>query len=708
MGKTETTRAMNIPVEGMDCSDCVLVLEHALGRIEGVRSATASYTAQSVRVEYDARRASRGAIERRIRSLGYDVPATGLRAGVQDNRELLLSLLAGLFLALGWLGERFLLWPPSAYLALYLASYFAAGWHVARHAWHALRERTFDTDLLMLAAALGAAALGEFAEGALLLCLFSLGHALEESALDRARDAVRSLANLAPRTALVRRNDTERELPIEEISVGDMVIVRPGARIPVDGEVVSGVSSVNQAPVTGESVPVDVAAGSRVFAGTVNGEGALEVQTTRLARDSTLARVMRMVEEAQAQKSPTQHTVERVMRIFVPAVLIGAGLLIVVPPLLIGMPWRESFLRAMTLLVAASPCALALGAPVAVLAGVARAAQGGVLVKGGAHLENLGRLRAIAFDKTGTVTVGRPTVVGAYSLDGGPPEEWMALAGAAESRSGHPLARAISAAGGDARNLLTVDQATTVSGLGVRATVAGQEVFVGSLRYLAESGIAVSESARVAALEAGGATVAAVAAGGRPLGLLALADTLRADASDVVQSLKALGIEETVLLTGDNERAARRIANQARVDSYQANLLPADKVRAITGLVERFTYAGMVGDGVNDAPALAHATVGIAMGAAGTDVALEVADVALMGDDLAALPFAVGLGRATRAVILQNLVIALGVIALLVGAALTGAAGIGATVLFHEGSTLLVVLNGVRLLRHPAQRRTSP
>ncbi len=695
-------RTALIPVEGMDCSDCVLVLEHALGRVDGVVSASASYAGQTVQVQYDAGRANRAAIERRIRSLGYDVPETGLHAQIKDQRELLLSLLAGVFLLMGWLSERFMGWPQPIYLALYAATYVAAGTHVARHAWHALRERHFDTDVLMLAAALGAAALGQFAEGALLLTLFSLGHALEERALDRARNAVRSLAQLAPRTALVQRDGIEREFPIEELLIGDVVIVRPGARLPVDGEVAVGSSAVDQASVTGESTPVEVEPGSQVFAGTVNGDGALVVRVTRLAHDSTLARVMRMVEEAQAQKSPTQQTVERVMRVFVPAVLVGAGLLIVIPPLL-GMPFRESFLRAMTLLVAASPCALALGTPAAVLAGVARAAQGGVLVKGGAHLENLGRLRAVAFDKTGTITTGRPQVVGIYGFDGAP-ADWTTLAAAAESRSGHPLARAITHAGQGARQLPEVSALNTAAGLGVQAMVTEHDVRVGSVRYIQETNIPVSGAAhaQALALEAGGATVVGVAVDGALAGLLALADTLRADAPAAIQSLKAMGIEQTTMLTGDNERVAQHIAAEAGLDGYVANLLPGDKAQAVDVLVTQYEYAGMVGDGVNDAPALAHATVGIAMGAAGSDVALEAADVALMGDDLNTLPFAVSLGRATRAVILQNLVIALGVIVLLVGAALTGVAGIGIAVVLHEGSTLVVALNALRLLRYRA------
>ena len=405
-----------IPIEGMDCSDCVVVLEHGIGRMDGVLAANASYTVQVLQVEYDAQKTSRAAIERRVRSLGYEVPATGLRSLYRQNRELLFVALAGVFTLIGFLLERSggPAWAP---LLFYLGAYLYGGWDIAHHAWHALRERRFDTDLLMLVAALGAAALGKYAEGALLLFLFGLGHTLEERALDRARAAVRALGDLTPKTALIRRGGAEIELPVDQVQIDDVVIVRPGTRVPVDGEVIAGQSAVDQSPVTGESAPVDKMPGSQTFAGTINGEGALEVRVTRLARDSTLARVMRLVEEAQAQKSPTQQTVERFSRVFVPAVLVAALLLIVVPPLF-GVPFQESFLRAMTLLVAASPCALALGAPAAILAGVARAARGGVLVKGGVHLENLGRLKAIAFDKTGTITSGRPEVTDVVVADG--------------------------------------------------------------------------------------------------------------------------------------------------------------------------------------------------------------------------------------------------------------------------------------------------
>jgi Zn2+/Cd2+-exporting ATPase len=715
-----------IPIEGMDCSDCVVVLEHGIGRMDGVLAANASYTVQVLQVEYDAQRTSRAAIERRVQSLGYEVTATGLRSWYRQNRELLFLALAGVFTLTGFLLERNgePAWAP---LLFYLGAYLYGGWDIAHHAWHALRERRFDTDLLMLVAALGAAALGKYAEGALLLFLFGLGHTLEERALDRARAAVRALGDLTPKTALIRRDGAEVELPVEQVQLDDIVIVRPGTRVAVDGEVIAGQSAVDQSPVTGESAPVDKTAGSQVFAGTINGEGALEVRVTRLARDSTLARVMHLVEEAQAQKSPTQQTVERFSRVFVPVVLAVALLLIVVPPLF-GVPFQESFLRAMTLLVAASPCALALGAPAAILAGVARAARGGVLVKGGVHLENLGRLKAIAFDKTGTITNGRPELTdvvtahagwqitdGGAALDGGraPAEaaEVLALAAAAESRSGHPLAQAVVRAARIAmpdRPLLSVTEVESLTGRGLRARVDGRSVFIGSLKLLDESAVRVPADLRdrAEALESAGKTVTAVAVDGRAAGLLALADTLRPGVSETLARLRRLGVTETVMLTGDNARVAQRIAQEAGIASYRADLLPEDKLNAVRELVEEHGQVAMVGDGVNDAPALANATVGIAMGGAGTDVALETADVALMADDLGTLPFAIGIGRATRAVIQQNLAIALGVIGLLVVTSVFGLVGIGAAIIFHEGSTIVVVLNALRLLtyREPSGR----
>jgi Cd2+/Zn2+-exporting ATPase len=688
-----------ITIEGMDCSDCALVIEHSVGRLEGVLNVAVNYPAQKMRLEYDVHKTDRKSVEKRVRSLGYQIPVAGVQSWYQKNRELIFSLTAGFLLLIGWLGQNGLGLPMPAAVLLFLAAYYFGGWDISRHAWHALRERHFDTDLLMVVAAIGAAILCDFAEGALLLFLFSLGHALEQRALGRARAAVRALAELAPKTALVRRNGAETEVPVEQLQLQDVVLIRPGVRVPVDGVILSGRSGVDQSPVTGESVPVDKASGDQVFAGSINGEGALEAQVTRLAKDSTLARVMKMVEEAQTQKSATQQLTERFERWFVPGVLIADVLLIILPPLF-GVPFQESFLRAMTLLVAASPCALALGTPAAVLAGVAQAARNGVLVKGGAHLENLGRLNAIAFDKTGTLTHGQPEVTQVIAFEGDE-SQILSLAAALESRSAHPLAQAVVRAA-QSRGLSTPDvgEVESLTGRGLRSTFEGQTVLIGNLDFMDETGVYMLETQRkpLDDLQDAGKTAILLARGSRLCGVLALADTLRPDAVETIAALKQIGVGKTILLTGDNSRVAAGIARQAGVADFRAGLMPEDKAEAMHSLVQTYGQVAMVGDGVNDAPALANASVGIAMGGAGTDVALETADVALMGNQLSKLPFAIGLGRASRAIITQNLAIALGVIAVLVVASLAGWAAIGVAIVIHEGSTLAVVANALRLL----------
>jgi Cd2+/Zn2+-exporting ATPase len=688
-----------ITIEGMDCSDCALVIEHSLGRLDGVLNVAVNYPAQKMLLEYDIYKTDRKSVEKRVRSLGYQVPVGGVQSWYHKNRELIFSLTAGFLLLVGWSGQNSLGLPAPAAVFFYLAAYYFGGWDVSRHAWHAMRERHFDTDLLMVVAAIGAAILGDFAEGALLLFLFSLGHALEHRALGRARAAVRALAELAPKTALVRRDGVETNVPVEQLQLQDVVLIRPGVRVPVDGVILSGRSGVDQSPVTGESVPVDKAPGDQVFAGSINGEGALEAQVTRLAKDSTLARVMKMVEEAQTQKSPTQLLTERFERWFVPGVLIADALLIILPPLF-GLPFQESFLRAMTLLVAASPCALALGTPAAVLAGVAQAARNGVLVKGGAHLENLGRLNAIAFDKTGTLTHGQPEVTDVIAFEGDS-SQILSLAAALESRSAHPLAQAVvRAAQSKGLSLPDIGEVESLTGRGLRSTFESQTVLIGSPAFMDEAGVDMLESQRkqLEDLQDAGKTAILIARDTRPSGVLALADTLRPDAVETIAALKRIGFGETILLTGDNSRVAASIARQAGLADFRAGLMPEDKAEAMHSLVQTYGQVAMVGDGVNDAPALANASVGIAMGGAGTDVALETADVALMANQLSKLPFAIGLGRASRAIIGQNLAIALGVIAVLVVASLAGWAAIGVAIVIHEGSTLAVVANALRLL----------
>ncbi len=690
----------SIPIEGMDCSDCCMVIEHSVARIDGVLDVSVNYPAEKMWVEYDNHKTTRGAIEKRIRSLGYAIPLNGLQARLQENRELLFSLLAGLSLLTGWIGTEFFAFPSYLSLGFYTAAYLLGGWDVTRHALTALREGHFDTDSLMVLAAIGAAILGEFAEGALLLFLFSLGHALEERALDRARKAVRSLADLAPKTALVRRDGNELDLPVDGVQLNDLVIIRPGVRIPVDGTIESGFSGVDQSSVTGESLPIDKVPGDQVFAGSINGEGALEVRVSRLAKDSTLSKVMKMVEEAQAQKSPTQQALERFERVFIPAVLILTTLVIVVPPLF-GYPLDKSFLRAMTLLVAASPCALALGTPASILAGVAQAARNGVLVKGGAHLENLGQLKAIAFDKTGTITHGHPEVTDILPLDGTGQEELISLAAAVESRSAHPLSQAVVRAA-RVQNLpiQVLEKVESRTGLGMRANVDGRTIWVGSQKLMEENHGSIPGEALQQAnqLQQAGKILVWVAEGQNTLGLIALSDTIRPEAATTMKALRQIGIDHTIMLTGDNARSASTIAAEIGMSEYRADLMPGDKLTVIHDLVGQYGQVAMIGDGVNDAPALANATVGIAMGGAGTDVALETADVALMGDDLSKLPYAVGLGRATRTIIIQNLVLSVAVIVLLVLSSLIGLVGISIAIVIHESATLAVVLNALRLL----------
>lgn len=689
-------------IDGMDCATCATVIEHALMRLDGVLEASVSYAAERLRLEYDSEAVSRKAIVQRLAALGYSVREAHHQPGwFAEYRELIVSAVAGALLLAGWLLGLYAGASPGS-IALLGASMLIGGYYALRDAWQSIRERRLDIDVLMVVAAAGAAALGQWAEGALLLVLFSLGHALEHLAMDRASHAIEALADLAPKTALVMRDGKEIELPVEDLQRGDAVLVRPGQRIPADGLVQEGSSAVDQSAITGESMPVDKVAGSQVFAGTVNGEGLLTVQVGKLAKDSSLARMVQLVSEAQTEKSPTQRFVSRFEKIFVPLVLVGVVALIVVP-LLLGYPFAESFYRAMAVLVAASPCALAIATPSAVLAGVARAARGGVLIKGGVHLENLRRLEAIAFDKTGTITTGKPTVTDVLALQGDE-ASLLALAASVESRSGHPLAQAVvKAAQARQLELPAATDVQSVTGKGMHAQVGGQGVSIGNLRLFEQEGVADSVPpavrTQVLTLEAQGKTTMLVRRGDAFIGVLALADTPRTGMREVFARLEGLGVRKTIMLTGDNERVAKAVAASVGISDVRAGLLPEEKLAFIDSLLEKHAFVAMVGDGVNDAPAMARATMGIAMGGAGTDVALETADVALMADDLSRLPFAIVLSQASHNIIQQNLWAAFGVVALLIPATLFGWASMGVAVLLHEGATVLVVLNALRLLR---------
>ncbi|MCZ8548142.1 heavy metal translocating P-type ATPase [Mesorhizobium qingshengii] len=648
----------------------------------------------------------------------HDSAKDGLLGG---RAELVASLSCGLALAAGWLTEGYV--PAEATLWLYGLAYALGGFFTLREAVVSLWHGRFDIDTLMLVAAAGAAALGQWAEGALLLFLFSLGHSLEHYAMGRASGAIHALGQLAPKLATRRTGGTLEQVSVNALQVGDIVVVRPNERLPADGIVIAGRSSVDQAPITGESMPADkrpidssdqnpdfsrIADEHRVFAGSINGAGSLDIKVAKLAGETTLARVVRMVAEAEAQRSPTQRFTDRFARIFVPAVLVSVGALMLAF-LVLDEPFGNSFYRAMAVLVAASPCALAISVPSAVLSGVARAARGGVLVKGGGPLENLGSLAVLAFDKTGTLTEGKPRLTDVMPAPGIDEKLLLGIAVAIERGSDHPLAAAVVRDGIERLGEAEIKTATSIeslNGSGVRGMVDKKVAILGKPRFFATEYVATvpaSVTDMAAELEKAGRTVIMVRYGKTYLGVLGLMDTPRAGAREVISRLRTLGIRRIVMLSGDNQSVADNVARDLGVDEARGGLMPEDKAGIVKALLAQEGKVAMIGDGVNDAPAMANATVGIAMGAAGSDVALEAADVALMADDLGHLPFVLGLSRRTGAVIRQNLWISLGMVALLVPAALFGLP-IGAAVVFHEGSTVLVVLNALRLLAYAAPR----
>ena len=703
-------------IEGMVSPRSEQLIESALAKLPGV-VASASFASHSLRVEFNRSQCALPEIARRLDELGFHLREGGPRKAeppkdrksIERLRELIVTHHK---LAMAFVGAILLIvaaitravdGPQWLRLTSVFAGFIIAGWYTAIDTFHVLREFKFDIDVLMFAAAFGAAALGHYEEGTLLLVLFALGGAGEELAMDRARKAIEALAKLAPDTATKRDADgKERLVRVEDLALGDSVVVRPFDRLPCDGVVESGASALDQSPITGESAPVEKIVGSTVFAGTINGEGLLIVKVTKLAAESTLAKIVTLVQEAQTTKSPTQVFTDRVEKWYVPVVLVGTALLIVVPPLVQGGFWGTWFYRAMAFLTAASPCALAIGTPAAVLSGIARAAKIGVLVKGGVHLENLGRVQVVCFDKTGTLTQGRPTVTDVLPLDSVSVEEIIALAAAVEKGSTHPLAAAIV---GEARShgytIADATDAQQVAGQGVRATVGGRVISAGRAEMFAKlNGDAALLTNTIGRLAQEGKSSVVVGIDDRPIGVIGLSDTPRLNAAETIQRLHRMGVRRAIMLTGDKTPVAAAIAAQIGVDEYHAELLPENKLELVKQLEAKYGGVAMVGDGVNDAPALATATVGIAMGGAGTDVAIETADVALMADDLAKLPDAIGLSRYSRRIIKQNLTIALGVIAVLAPLAALGYTYLGVAVLFHEGSTVVVVLNAMRLLMY--------
>ncbi len=636
-----------------------------------------------------------------------------------ERTELYFSVASGLFWLLGLLLPLLTELPVSVKIGVFALAIFLGGYYAIQEAYQGISMGRFEIDFLMIVAAAGAAALGKWSEAALLLFLFSLGHALEHYAMARARKSISALAELAPATALRQHPDgSTEEVPVEVLELHDIVVVRPNTKIPADGVVITGSSAVDQSAITGESVPVEkyaiadagqdfelatLPAEHRTFAGTINGSAVLEVRVLRPAKDSTLAKLVTLVQEAEQQKSPTQHLTDKFERYYVPAVLALVTLLLFAF-LVLNETFGESFYRAMAVLVAASPCALAISTPSAVLAGVARAAQKGVLIKGGRPLEDLGSLTAIAFDKTGTLTEGKPVLTTVLPAPGVTRRDLLSTAVAVEELSDHPLAAAIVTGGIAEIGGAPATKATGLEALtarGIRAEYLGERVHVGNRRLLEEitgERVPAELDRQMEELEMTGHTAMIVHRGDHYLGIISVMDVARASAKPTLAALRALGINRMIMLTGDNQQVANAVAKDIGITDPLGSLLPEDKVAAIERLREEEGRVAMIGDGVNDAPAMARSTVGIAMGAAGSDVALETADVALMADRLDNLPFAIGLSRKARTIIKQNLVISLGVVAVLVPLTMFGVASLGPAVIAHEGSTMVVVLNALRLL----------
>ncbi|MFI1744474.1 heavy metal translocating P-type ATPase [Thalassobellus sediminis] len=637
-----------------------------------------------------------------------------------ENTELYFAITSGSFWILGIALSFISSTPKFIPIVLFIIGGLFGAYFTFITAGKDILKGKLQIDFLMLFAALGAAALGRYGESTLLLFLFSLGHALEHYAMKRARKSIAALSDLTPPMALVRTHNIITEISIEQLELGDIIIVKPNSKIAADGVVIKGTSAVNQAPITGESVPVDkypsenwqnesevtkLTSEHRVFAGTINGNGVLEIKVLKQSKDSTLSRLINLVKEAETQKSPTQQLTDKFEKNYVPIVL-AVVFLLCFGFLVINETFQESFYRAMSVLIAASPCALAISTPSAVLAGIARAARQGVLIKGGRPLEDLGNVRAIAFDKTGTLTQGKPTLTHAIPFEKNTKKQLLKAAIAVEKLSDHPLADAIVLGGEKELGytiILPAENLTSLTARGIQAQWDGTIVHIGNRRLFEElTGEKVPSEIheKMLELESNGHTSMIVHQNNTYLGIISVMDIARPEATATLSALKKMGIKKMVMLTGDHQKVADAIAKKIGITDPLGSLLPEEKVKAIEKLKEDLGNVAMVGDGVNDAPAMVKSTVGIAMGAAGSDVALETANIALLADKLNNLPFAIGLSRKAKGIIKQNLIISLGMVIILVPLTIIGTIALGPAVIGHEGSTLIVVLNALRLLNY--------
>lgn len=689
-------------VSGLDCGDCAAKLEKRVAALAGVASVQVNFAAGKMTVTHTAPLAD---ILQAVKQAGYQ--AERLTAGPRrpeakgawwSNRRTQATVVSGLILGLATVLE-WLNYGETVLIPLYIAAAVIGGYSAAKSGLYGLRSFTFDMNFLMTVAVIGAAAIGEWSEGATVAFLFSFGNTLQTYTMDKTRQSIRALMELAPPEALVQRNGIEERLPVEEIMIGDLVIVKPGERIAMDGIVKSGLSAVNQATITGESLPVEKAAGDTVYAGTVNEHGALEIEVTRIAADSTLAKIMHLVEEAQAQKAPSQQFVDVFAKYYTPAVLLTAAGVMLLPWLLFNQPFAPWFYKGLVLLVISCPCALVISTPVSIVSAIGNSSRNGVLIKGGAYLEQMGGIQSIAFDKTGTLTHGRPVVTDILPLGETTEQDLLALAAAVEKWSEHPLAVAIV----EKAKQLPLQPAVNFKALvgrGAQADINGQTVYVGNFRLFEELGLALDNTKDVIIqLEEQGKTVMIIGSAAAIWGLIAVADTLRDNSKNAIQELRQAGMKHIAMLTGDNSRVAASIAESLQLDAYYSELLPQDKVATVQKLTREYGSVVMVGDGVNDAPALAAANIGVAMGVAGSDTALETADIALMADDLGKLAYVIKLSGKTVAIIKQNIGFAVLIKVIFVICTFFGYVDLWLAVLADMGSSILVTLNGMRLMQ---------
>lgn len=707
-GRDEET--LDVRVANLDCESDAAKIQRALGDAPGVTHLTVYPKAARVAVRFKPGAASADALKDRLRDLGFPPQAAATLPEAPrpwKNPKVITSAVSGLLLLVGWLLSRGAA-AEGLTTTIFVASLLIGGYYFGREALEELvLEREVGIELLMTVAAIVATVMGEPFEGAMLAFLYSMSEAAEGYTGEKTRAAVKALMDLAPKVALVRRDGREVEIPVEEVRAGDVFIVRPGQSMPTDGEVLVGQSSVNQAPVTGESVPVEKAVGDTVFAGTINGEGSLEVRATKAFAENTIARIIHMVEEAQERKGSSERFIERFGKRYSPAVLAIGILMAVLLPLLDAMTWREAITRATVFIVAAAPCALVISIPITLVAALGTGARRGVLIKGGVFVEELAKIRVVALDKTGTITHGAPEVTDVVALPGAPlpAERVLAVAAGIESRSQHPLARAVlrhAEGQGVAPAAITDFRSLTGAGAAARVDdVTSGEVFIGSpALFERELGVALAgATGDVSRLQEQGKTVIVVGDARSAWALLAIRDNVRPNAAAAIRALHESGVRTVAMLTGDNARTAQAIAREVGIDEVHADLKPEDKARIVRELTARDGHVAMVGDGVNDAPALAEATVGVAMGAAGTDVALETADVALMADDLEKLVYALRLAQRNQRVVRQNLVLSIAVIAVLVVGAVLGKFTLPVAVIGHEVSEFIVIASGLRMLR---------